>query len=71
MSSVNQKPTFNYSQPEDYHFSHDSVFLAQKVSEIIQKEELRLKSVLDLCSGCGIVGMDLLYYLQQNIFDSM
>jgi tRNA1Val (adenine37-N6)-methyltransferase len=66
MSSVNQKPTFNYSQPEDYHFSHDSVFLAQKVSEIIQKEELRLKSVLDLCSGCGIVGMDLLYYLQQN-----
>jgi tRNA1Val (adenine37-N6)-methyltransferase len=66
MSSVNLKPTFNYSQPEHYHFSHDSVFLAQKVSKIIQLLDLRLKSVLDLCSGCGVVGMDLLFYLHEN-----
>lgn len=66
MSSVNANPTFNYSQPGEYNFSHDSVFLAHRVSEIIKAEGLKLNNVLDLCSGCGVVGLDFLFYLNQN-----
>lgn len=61
MSSVNQHPTFTYSQPSEYHFSHDSVLFARWLSETYETStELK---VLDLCSGCGILGMDFLFYL--------
>lgn len=62
MSSINYHPTFQYSQPEDYHFSHDSVFLARAIYE---KHQDLLQSdirILDLCAGCGIVGLDLLFH---------
>lgn len=63
MSSVNHFPTFKYSQPADYHFSHDSVFLAREVFERHRAllSETQIK-VLDLCAGCGIVGLDLLFH---------
>ena len=67
MSSVNQKYTFQYSQPEDYHFSHDSVFLAQFVFDWLQKNtDYKINQMADLCAGCGIIGMDLLLHLNQN-----
>lgn len=62
MSSINHFPTFEYSQPEAYHFSHDSVFLAREIFErhrSLLKERIR---ILDLCAGCGIVGLDLLFH---------
>ena len=63
MSSINKYPTFHYSQPSDYHFSHDSVFLAREIferhSEELAKDGVK---VLDLCAGCGIVGMDLIFH---------
>ena len=64
MSSINIYPTFNYSQPDDYHFSHDSVFLARQIFERCQSllEKPNTK-ILDLCSGCGIVGLDFLYHV--------
>lgn len=65
MSSVNAHPTFSYSQPGEYNFSHDSVFLAHKVFSIIKADGLQIRNTLDLCSGCGIVGLDLLFYLNQ------
>jgi tRNA1Val (adenine37-N6)-methyltransferase len=62
-SSINLYPTFNYSQPEDYRFSHDSVFLAR---EIFERHEKLLNAddiqILDLCAGCGIIGLDLIYH---------
>lgn len=63
MSSVNKYPTFNYSQPANYHFSHDSVFLARAVFER-HGEQLTQgdMQILDLCAGCGIVGMDLVFH---------
>lgn len=64
MSSINKYPTFQYSQPQAYRFSHDSVFLARAVFEYTVKYELNRKSVLDLCSGCGIVGLDFLFHLR-------
>lgn len=66
MSSINPFYTFEYVQPSEYHFSHDSVFLARKVYELIQKENLNFDHCLDLCSGCGIIGLDLTFHLKKE-----
>lgn len=68
MSSINPYYTFQYSQPEEYHFSHDSVFLARQVFEILQAQGSSDLKILDLCAGCGIVGLDLLYHCRQAEF---
>ncbi|MFA6237813.1 MAG: methyltransferase [Bacteriovorax sp.] len=54
----NSHYTFDYFQPEEYHFSLDSVFLAQKVAGLLQDRSDKLR-VLDLCAGCGIIGLEL------------
>jgi tRNA1Val (adenine37-N6)-methyltransferase len=61
MTTINLFPTFHYDQPSEYHFSHDSVFLARWFFEK-HKNDLQHKSLLDLCSGCGIIGLDLLFH---------
>lgn len=63
MSSINKYPTFHYSQPSEYHFSHDSVFLAREIFER-HSDKLAQNNVkiLDLCAGCGIVGMDMIFH---------
>ncbi|MFZ3230937.1 MAG: methyltransferase [Pseudobdellovibrio sp.] len=66
MSSINPHFTFNYLQPDEYHFSHDSVFLARKVFELIRDQNIEYRSILDLCSGCGVVGLDLLHHLKND-----
>lgn len=69
MSSINSFYTFEYSQPEAYRFSHDSVFLARKVfefcSELYSKETLSSLRGLDLCAGCGIVGLDFIFHCKK------
>lgn len=62
MSSINPHYTFNYSQPEEYRFSHDSVFLARRVFELLEGQDLSAQQGLDLCAGSGIIGMDLLFH---------
>ncbi len=62
MSTINRHFTLHYSQPEDYHFSHDSVFLARYVFEIYKDKNIESYELLDLCSGCGIIGLDLLFH---------
>ncbi len=66
MSTINHIYTFNYSQPAEYHFSHDSVFLAQFVFDWLKKNPQSIDSMADLCAGCGIIGMDLLIHLFKN-----
>ena len=66
MTSINPFFTMNYDQPADYHFSHDSVFLSRKVFELVVSQKLPTTHILDLCSGCGIVGLDFLFHLLQN-----
>lgn len=65
MSSINLHPTFHYSQPEDYRFSHDSVFLARWAAEKIAQQGglTSEQKVLDLCSGTGVIGLDLAFHL--------
>lgn len=62
----NSHYTYNYFQPEEYHFSLDSVFLAQKVAEIIKDAPTEL-NVLDLCAGCGIIGLELSLFSAKNL----
>lgn len=64
LSSINLFPTFNYSQPEEYRFSHDSVFLARRVFEYLQEKKLKPNTAIDICSGCGIIGLDLLFHMR-------
>lgn len=59
--------TYDYFQPIEYHFSLDSVFLAQKVAELIKDDTETNQSVLDLCSGCGIIGLELLLHSAKNL----
>lgn len=66
MSSVNPHFTFQYVQPEEYRFSHDSVFLARKVYELYAARDTSSLRGLDLCSGCGIVGLDFLFHLKKS-----
>ena len=66
MSTINPHFTFHYSQPAEYSFSHDSVFLAREVFEWCRRESFEIDHALDLCAGCGIVGLDFLFHLRQN-----
>lgn len=67
MSSINPHYTMNYSQPEEYRFSHDSVFLARRVFELTNLQLVASLRGLDLCSGCGIIGMDYLFHCRKEI----
>lgn len=62
MSSINPHYTFHYSQPDEYHFSHDSVFLSRRIFEHLSELDLTNFRGLDICSGSGIVGMDLIFH---------
>lgn len=62
MSSVNPYYTFNYSQPEEYRLSHDSVFLARQVFERLAGIDLSGTKAIDICAGSGVVGMDFLFH---------
>ena len=63
--SKNTLYSYNYHQPEDYRFSLDSVFLAQKVAGVLKNhpDQANLR-VLDLCSGCGVIGLELNFHLK-------
>ena len=67
MSSVNLYKTFNYAQPTEYRFSHDSVFLSRYVFEKMRFENLCYTNILDLCSGCGVVGLDFLFHVHKDL----
>jgi tRNA1Val (adenine37-N6)-methyltransferase len=57
--------TYNYKQPDEYHFSLDSIHLAQFVATQLESHpDLGSLRVLDLCAGCGVIGIELSWYLQ-------
>lgn len=52
--------TYSYKQPDGYHFSLDSIHLAEYVaSQIKALPNLDSLRVLDLCAGCGVIGIEL------------
>lgn len=56
--------TYHYKQPGEYHFSLDSIHLAQFVANQLHSHpDLTSLRVLDLCAGCGVIGIELSWYL--------
>lgn len=57
--------TYNYKQPDEYRFSLDSIHLARFVaSQLASHSELGSLRVLDLCAGCGVIGIELSWHLR-------
>ena len=57
--------TYHYKQPDEYHFSLDSIYLARFVAAQLESHpDLGSLRVLDLCAGCGVVGIELAWHLQ-------
>lgn len=60
--------TYHYAQPQEYRYSLDSIEfiwrLGQFLNEQDSKREMR---VLDLCSGCGVLGFELNYWCSDRI----
>ena len=69
MSSVNPHFTFPYAQPVEARFSHDSVFLARRAFEVVRdlQQPIAEMRVLDLCAGCGVVGLDFIFHAQKEL----
>ncbi|MBY0414550.1 MAG: methyltransferase [Bdellovibrionales bacterium] len=65
-NTLNAHYSYSYYQPEDYRFSLDSVFLAQKVAiKVKERSNLSELKILDLCSGCGVVGLELQFHARE------
>lgn len=57
--------TYNYKQPDEYHFSLDSIHLARFVATQLESHtNLGSLRVLDLCAGCGVIGIELSWHLR-------
>ncbi|AWN73130.1 methyltransferase [Legionella anisa] len=57
--------TYNYQQPDEYHFSLDSIYLARFVATQLKSHtDLDSLRILDLCAGCGVIGIELSWHLR-------
>ena len=65
-NSENSFYSYDYHQPDAYRFSLDSVFLAQRVSTFLNShygpESISALKAMDLCAGCGVIGMELSFH---------
>ncbi|CAM6002481.1 unnamed protein product [Sphagnum balticum] len=57
--------TYQYAQPDEYHFSLDSIHFAEFIAkELALRPDLDTLRVLDLCAGCGVIGIELSWYVR-------
>jgi tRNA1(Val) A37 N6-methylase TrmN6 len=57
--------TYNYKQPDEYHFSLDSIYFAEYIAKQLEhRPHLQDVHLLDLCAGCGVIGFELSWFLQ-------
>ncbi len=58
--------TYEYAQPENYHFCQDSVLFARFLANQIEVSEFGPDfRVLDVCAGCGVVGFELAHHISE------
>jgi tRNA1Val (adenine37-N6)-methyltransferase len=51
-----------YSQPDEYHFCQDSILFAKFVASKTKAIPQNFKA-LDLCAGCGVIGLELSHHI--------
>ena len=57
-----------YYQPDFYHFCENTIKLADEASKLLSSmKDFPDVRVLDLCSGCGVVGMEILARLSRPV----
>lgn len=54
----------NYQQPNFYHFNEDSILLVKTV--LSDYEVDNCENILDLCAGCGVVGIEYINGYQKS-----
>jgi tRNA1Val (adenine37-N6)-methyltransferase len=55
--------TYQYTQPDEYRFSMDSILFAEYLANVLQAHaRLADLQVLDVCAGCGVIGLELSFY---------
>ena len=64
----NKLYTFHYHQPKEYRFSLDSIFLAQICAHYIEEKIQKKTTILDLCAGTGVIGLEMMIHLQKIPF---
>lgn len=59
--------TYQYSQPDEYHFSLDSTVATQIIADELKKSKSNFSQfqILDLCAGCGVMGFELSYHIPE------
>lgn len=61
--------TSEYFQPDEYHYSLDSVLLAHKVAHFYEAHpHIAQLKILDLCAGCGVVGLEFFCHLKNTTY---
>jgi tRNA1Val (adenine37-N6)-methyltransferase len=70
---IKSKINFNYFQPDDYHFSEDSIKLSNFANKTLINQSLEFKRlrVVDLCAGCGVVGLEFFLDFVENYENSI
>lgn len=61
---LSSKPfTHRYSQPKEHRYSIDSIELCWKLGRILNQRNHKHKlRVMDLCSGCGVMGLEIAHW---------
>ena len=56
----------NYSQPEFYRFSEDSISLSNAIVRDLKDLDINIGAAADFCCGCGVVLLEVIQKLQLN-----
>ncbi|HVK61169.1 MAG TPA: methyltransferase [Bdellovibrionales bacterium] len=54
--------TYEYSQPDEYHFCQDSVIAPWVIAQDLPSDLSADLKVLDVCAGCGVFGFELAFH---------
>lgn len=58
--------SYHYKQPSEYRFSLDSIYFAEFLAQQLQyRKNLDDIHLLDLCAGCGVLGIELSWFLKK------